>query len=136
MFIFFSICRPGSVVGPQQQYLVSVEQMLFREGALYREKNIKNGATANLHGSSPTTVPVMGEKVRSGFSMSNGSVATTLASESGEYSLRSTPSIIQSQVKSQQQQSGAFSQCFSSFRLSLFLIHLLYREYFQVQTCR
>jgi hypothetical protein len=81
--------------------------MLFREGALYREKNMKNGgATANLHGSSPTTVPVMGEKVRSGFSMSNGSVATTLASESGEYSLRSTPSIIQSQVKSQQQQSG------------------------------
>jgi hypothetical protein len=106
--------------------------MLFREGALYREKNMKSGATANLHGSSPTTVPVMGEKVRSGFSMSNGSVATTLASESGEYSLRSTPSIIHSQVKSQQQQSGAFS----SFRLSLFLIHLLYREYFQVQACR
>jgi hypothetical protein len=33
------ICRPGSVVGPQQQYLVSIEDKMFQEGNLYRERN-------------------------------------------------------------------------------------------------
>lgn len=33
------MCRPGSVVGPQQQYLASVEPKMIREGALYRERN-------------------------------------------------------------------------------------------------
>ena len=33
------ICRPGSVVGPQQQYLMSVEEKLKQEGQAYREKH-------------------------------------------------------------------------------------------------
>ena len=32
------VCRPGSVVGPQQQFLCSIEDKLRSEGALYREK--------------------------------------------------------------------------------------------------
>lgn len=30
------LCRPGSIVGPQQQYLASIEARMFREGADYR----------------------------------------------------------------------------------------------------
>jgi hypothetical protein len=30
------LCRPGSIVGPQQQYLASIEARMFREGAEYR----------------------------------------------------------------------------------------------------
>ena len=30
------LCRPGSIVGPQQQYLASIEARMFREGMEYR----------------------------------------------------------------------------------------------------
>lgn len=33
------ICRPGSVVGPQQQFLASVEEQMFREGQAWRASN-------------------------------------------------------------------------------------------------
>lgn len=33
------LCRPGSIVGPQQQYLASIEARMFREGAEYRLKH-------------------------------------------------------------------------------------------------
>lgn len=33
------ICRPGSIVGPQQQYLMSIEARMFQEDAKYREKH-------------------------------------------------------------------------------------------------
>eukprot|EP01038_Epipyxis_sp_PR26KG_P004615 gene4615-6493_t len=33
------LCRPGSIVGPQQQYLASIESKMFSEGNLYRERN-------------------------------------------------------------------------------------------------
>lgn len=33
------LCRPGSVVGPQQQYLATIEQRMFKEGAMYRERH-------------------------------------------------------------------------------------------------
>jgi cell division cycle 14 len=33
------ICRPGSVVGPQQQYLVSIEARLRAEGETFRRRN-------------------------------------------------------------------------------------------------
>lgn len=32
------ICRPGSIVGPQQQYLASIEQRMFQEGDAYRKR--------------------------------------------------------------------------------------------------
>src|SRR5688572_7399890 len=32
------VCRPGCVVGPQQQYLMSIEARMFQEGELFREK--------------------------------------------------------------------------------------------------
>eukprot|EP00981_Chlorochromonas_danica_P011843 scaffold4308_cov162-Ochromonas_danica.AAC.2 len=32
------LCRPGSIVGPQQQYLVFQEAMLRQQGALFRER--------------------------------------------------------------------------------------------------
>jgi cell division cycle 14 len=35
------MCRPGSVVGPQQQYLAVVEPRMVIEGNLYRERNGK-----------------------------------------------------------------------------------------------
>jgi len=33
------LCRPGSVVGPQQQYLESIETRMYEEGDLYRERH-------------------------------------------------------------------------------------------------
>ena len=33
------LCRPGSIVGPQQQYLESIEERMLREGAEYRLKH-------------------------------------------------------------------------------------------------
>lgn len=33
------ICRPGSVVGPQQQFLQSIESKMFHEGNVYRESH-------------------------------------------------------------------------------------------------
>lgn len=33
------ICRPGSIVGPQQQYLSAMESKLLNEGHLYRENH-------------------------------------------------------------------------------------------------
>jgi len=32
------ICRPGSVIGPQQQFLVEAEDRLWREGAVFRQQ--------------------------------------------------------------------------------------------------
>ena len=32
------ICRPGSVIGPQQQFLVDAEERLWREGAVFRKQ--------------------------------------------------------------------------------------------------
>lgn len=33
------ICRPGSVLGPQQKYLNYIQEKLFAEGEQYRKKN-------------------------------------------------------------------------------------------------
>ena len=30
------VCRPGSVIGPQQQYMVEAEARMWREGAAFR----------------------------------------------------------------------------------------------------
>ena len=32
------VCRPGSVIGPQQQFLVDAEERLWREGAVFRKQ--------------------------------------------------------------------------------------------------
>ena len=32
------VCRPGSVIGPQQQYLVDAEAKMWREGAAFRKQ--------------------------------------------------------------------------------------------------
>lgn len=34
------ICRPGSVIGPQQQFLVEAEDRLWREGAVFRRERV------------------------------------------------------------------------------------------------
>lgn len=39
------MCRPGSVVGPQQQYLVSIEEKMRAEGeAFYRQRDMKRSS--------------------------------------------------------------------------------------------
>mmetsp|Transcript_24735 Transcript_24735/g.22477 ORF Transcript_24735/g.22477 Transcript_24735/m.22477 type:complete len:672 (+) Transcript_24735:201-2216(+) len=40
------LCRPGSIVGPQQQYLLSVEDKLKFEGDMYRRDVVDNRARA------------------------------------------------------------------------------------------
>ena len=35
------VCRPGCVVGPQQQYLMSIEAKMFEEGEKFRERIAK-----------------------------------------------------------------------------------------------
>jgi len=36
---YIRICRPGSVLGPQQQYLCDIQDKMFKLGELYRKKN-------------------------------------------------------------------------------------------------
>jgi hypothetical protein len=36
MYLIHRLCRPGSIVGPQQQYLESIEARMLKEGAEYR----------------------------------------------------------------------------------------------------
>lgn len=33
------LCRPGSIVGPQQQYLTAIEAKLLNEGQIFRDKH-------------------------------------------------------------------------------------------------
>lgn len=55
------ICRPGSVIGPQQIYLEEIQAKMFREGALYHKKH---GSQANYNfnnnGSSSKTAEAPG----------------------------------------------------------------------------
>lgn len=36
---YIRICRPGSVLGPQQQFLNDIQHEMFRRGSEYRKKN-------------------------------------------------------------------------------------------------
>jgi len=36
---YIRICRPGSVLGPQQQYLCDIQEKMFKLGDTYRKKN-------------------------------------------------------------------------------------------------
>ena len=36
---YIRICRPGSILGPQQQFLCQEESKYFKKGDLYRQKN-------------------------------------------------------------------------------------------------
>ena len=36
---YIRICRPGSILGPQQQFLCQEESRYFKKGDLYRQKN-------------------------------------------------------------------------------------------------
>ena len=44
-FYAYRICRPGSVVGPQQQYLISIESRMKSDGELFRIKNPNHSAS-------------------------------------------------------------------------------------------
>mmetsp|Transcript_37412 Transcript_37412/g.74088 ORF Transcript_37412/g.74088 Transcript_37412/m.74088 type:complete len:239 (+) Transcript_37412:862-1578(+) len=35
---WFRICRPGTIIGPQQHYMAEMEQVMWREGDLYRQR--------------------------------------------------------------------------------------------------
>lgn len=92
--LLFRICRPGSIVGPQQQFLVSIEQKMFYEGQVYREKS---------KGMSPTTIS------------STGSGVTDGAEGSG----RTTPNIFQNAHGSQKPSASSGRQLSFSFFLHL-----------------
>jgi hypothetical protein len=51
------ICRPGSVIGPQQQFLEEKQPWLWAQGDLYRSQN-KSTLTVNSVTSSPRLVSV------------------------------------------------------------------------------
>ena len=46
IYQLYRLCRPGSVVGPQQQYLESIETRMYEEGDLYRERHRFSPAVA------------------------------------------------------------------------------------------
>lgn len=50
------ICRPGSVVGPQQQFLCSIEDKLRSEGVIYREKRAMGAQKSSIKKSSNDTM--------------------------------------------------------------------------------
>lgn len=66
------VCRPGSVIGPQQQYLESIESRMWEEGALFRRSRrlpqpVASSLLARLQNSSasaPTPVCVIMRKAR------------------------------------------------------------------------
>ncbi|XP_041338978.1 dual specificity protein phosphatase CDC14A isoform X1 [Pyrgilauda ruficollis] len=43
------ICRPGSIIGPQQHFLEEKQAMLWREGDLIRSKQIQRGVDGNIN---------------------------------------------------------------------------------------
>jgi hypothetical protein len=66
------VCRPGSVIGPQQQYLESIESRMWEEGALFRRSRrlpqpVASSLLARLQNSSasaPTPVCVIVREAR------------------------------------------------------------------------
>lgn len=74
------LCRPGSIVGPQQQYLVFQEAMLRQQGALFRER-------FRLPSQLPTSASKVGasvpKNVLSQSSSSRPSSAAALAGKNG-----------------------------------------------------
>lgn len=76
------ICRPGSIVGPQQQFLVSIEAKMFHEGNQYRER-----AKGTLKESTD-------HKRLATNTSSNGTLASGVT-DPGDASGRTTPLIFQ-----------------------------------------
>jgi cell division cycle 14 len=68
------ICRPGAVVGPQQQYLCSIEDKLKMEGAQFYAKQAAAKARAGgVSPTSPVPVPVRrGSKDRGALGQGQG----------------------------------------------------------------
>ena len=48
------ICRPGSIVGPQQQFMMSIETKLRQEGDAYRDKHEKHRMLSQAPKQSPS----------------------------------------------------------------------------------
>ena len=123
------ICRPGSIVGPQQQFLISVESKLIHEGNLYRERlRATNAAVLSSHQSTNNNT---NSHQKSIYSSSNGTTVSTLASDSGEHSRSTTPLIHQNNNQNNQpRQAGKTFVKLIRLSSSPFLISfLLYREH-------
>eukprot|EP00924_Labyrinthula_sp_SR-Ha-C_P003398 augustus_masked-scaffold_15-processed-gene-8.21-mRNA-1 protein AED:0.02 eAED:0.02 QI:0/-1/0/1/-1/1/1/0/415 len=56
---YFRIARPGSVIGPQQQFLVENEARMKKLGRIYREKGLTKGLAVSKN---RTVVPNVAEK--------------------------------------------------------------------------
>ena len=50
---FIRICRPGSVIGPQQQFLCKMEQQMWQEGVQYRKDHSLEAPDRTLSPESP-----------------------------------------------------------------------------------
>jgi len=82
------VCRPGSVVGPQQQYLAALEGRLQAEGIAYRKQNglpdpregVVQRSPAGVSASSSSTPPIA---VSNGWSSSSAQGAHLLSSNNG-----------------------------------------------------
>jgi cell division cycle 14 len=57
---WFRICRPGSIIGPQQQYMEEIQARMWREGDIYRERMSAVSSTSKFRSDELTvkTAPV------------------------------------------------------------------------------
>eukprot|EP00607_Mallomonas_marina_P011031 CAMPEP_0182421264 /NCGR_PEP_ID=MMETSP1167-20130531/6576_1 /TAXON_ID=2988 /ORGANISM="Mallomonas Sp, Strain CCMP3275" /LENGTH=518 /DNA_ID=CAMNT_0024598219 /DNA_START=110 /DNA_END=1666 /DNA_ORIENTATION=- len=86
------IVRPGSVIGPQQQYMKDMQARLWREGESYRERMGGPGVGMMPPGRSPNAVRVMSDEGASGSerdSSSSSGLPATLFSGVNSLSLNS-----------------------------------------------
>lgn len=57
------ICRPGSVIGPQQHFLQEMESTMHKEGMAFRDKRKKSGSMPEMrHMSDPLNVRYLKSK--------------------------------------------------------------------------
>jgi len=52
------VCRPGSVIGPQQHFLKGIEAQMWREGDAFRQKAADAAASAAVAAPAPAAGPV------------------------------------------------------------------------------
>jgi protein-tyrosine phosphatase len=114
------ICRPGCIVGPQQQYLLSIEARMFQEGAQFREK-LKINVSPVM--SSMTSKSASGSTTPSGVTDLEMSIGTG-ASSGG----RTTPLIHQDKHANHHKTGWSVLSFFLSFLLSFFLVESIFKN--------
>ncbi|XP_063726980.1 dual specificity protein phosphatase CDC14A-like isoform X2 [Symsagittifera roscoffensis] len=105
------ICRPGSVIGPQQHYVESQQSKMWMEGDMFRTRN-QRGDSLSSSGAAAAT---MGMSHRNGYSTQNNE-AVKMNQNNPHYSASSQTALYSTHI--QQQTTSSSSPVSGSNRLS------------------